>query len=104
MLYQMKHQTPHIVFDEAPLSYLLEGRGMHYNQARGMDHSVKCEDPSTICYHVIIPGGRLIGKIECSDTFGVDLHMKKYLKQSYSMIDSDEKISLIEQKFSAREK
>ena len=47
-----------------------------------MDNSIECEDPTTICYQVLVPGGRLIGKIECSDAFGVDLLLENFINNT----------------------
>ena len=33
------------------------------------------DDPSTLLYYVIKPGGILVGEIECSDIFGVEFNL-----------------------------
>lgn len=81
---EMDHISPHVVFDDSPLSYLQDGGfaglGQRFQEGMGIDHSVQCYDPTNLTYHVITIGGCLIGKIECSDAFGVDVQIDKFIE------------------------
>ena len=82
---EMEHISPHVVFDDSPISYLQDGGfaglGHRFFEGQGRDGSVECYDPSKLTYQVITIGGRLIGKIDCSDVFGVDIDLDKFIER-----------------------
>lgn len=82
---ELEHLSPHVVFDDSPISYLQDGGfaglGHRFFEGQGKDGSVQCYDPSKITFQVITFGGRLIGKIDCSDVFGVDIDLDKFLNR-----------------------
>lgn len=66
---QVEHISPHVVFDDAPLSYLPDRKYSKHDgktSFHSIDSSVQCVDFSSYHY-VITVGGRLVGKIDCSD-------------------------------------
>lgn len=81
----MTRYTPHIIFENSPLSFLIDGHGYSLRkeyEARGMDWSVEQLDFSIITFYVIDNKGRLVGQIQSSDAFGVDLQLESYSDQS----------------------
>ena len=66
---EVEHISPNVVFDDSPLSYLPDRKySKHDIQAslHSVDSSVQNVDFSS--YHYVITiGGRLVGKIDCSD-------------------------------------
>ena len=82
ILASVKKVTPHIVFDDAPLCYLAPGSrntGQMFAEALGHDLSMdNWFDPHGLTYQIVTPGGRLIGELICSDSFGVDLILEDF--------------------------
>lgn len=83
ILDSIRHWPPHVVFSDSPLSYLAESYGgQAYRYHVGMSSQETVSDPNTIEYQVIEPGGRLIGNVICSDTFGVDIILDNYINKA----------------------
>ena len=77
--------SPYIIFDDSPLHYLSDAKhdsAHKFATAMGMDQSIQWYDPHTITYQVITPGGKLIGALSCSDSFGVDLMMDRLFEKA----------------------
>ncbi len=50
-LKQVKHFTPHVVFEDSPLYYLTESiKGNKFNNLQGEKYNYDCQDPGTIYY------------------------------------------------------
>ena len=51
LLKQVKHFTPHVVFEDSPLYYLTESiKGNKFNNLQGEKYNYDCQDPGTIYY------------------------------------------------------
>lgn len=106
VLEAVDHKSPHLVFDDSHLPYLQDDGsadlGQRIKEGLRIDILVTCFDPTNLTYQVITIDGRLMGKIEWSDAFCVDLRLndfiecaQKGLKHASYSVDIDGKGMLI---------
>lgn len=83
MLSKMQKVSPCVVFEDSPIAYLSLGQqdaGHRLSMVLGMDTSVGTCDQHTITYRVLSPGGKLVGEIQSSDSFGVELILDDFFE------------------------
>lgn len=51
----MRHISPHVIFEDAPISYMAEGQAQTFYQGEGEDTTGKTNDPSVIIYYIVRP-------------------------------------------------
>lgn len=109
ILLALRHIAPPVIYDGAPLTYMSEGQANKFYEGEGESNNDAAEDPSVIVYCAVQPifevevpkqellatainaehepeptrkvhGVRLVGLIPCSDAFGVDLLVDRYVE------------------------
>lgn len=105
IIISMRHVSPPVLYEDAPLSYLSSGAANSFYQGEGENLNASVDDPGVLVYYVIRPiifveqelnvavanehpiikqgenfGIKLIGHIPCSDSFGVSLVIDRYTK------------------------
>lgn len=55
ILSSMRHISPHVIFEDAPISYMAEGQAQTFYQGEGEDTTGKTNDPSVIIYYIVRP-------------------------------------------------
>ena len=103
VLSSMRHIQPNVIFENAPLSYMLSGQAQNFYQGEGQNTDFHERDPSSINYFVVKAveknwhttdddhhdhhhkcgnfGLRLVGIIPFSDTFGVDINTDDFIQK-----------------------
>jgi hypothetical protein len=53
ILDSVRHIAPHVVFQDAPISYMFLGQAGKFYQGEGEDTNAKNDDPSVLMYYVV---------------------------------------------------
>lgn len=53
ILTSMRHIPPHVIYQEAPISYMAEGQANKFFEGEGENTNDQCEDPSVIIYYIV---------------------------------------------------
>lgn len=49
----MRHIPPLVVYEDAPISYLAEGRANKFYEGEGENTNGDCDDPSVVNYFIV---------------------------------------------------
>ena len=55
ILDSVRHIAPHVVFQDAPVSYMFAGQAGKFYQGEGEDTTADNDDPSVLVYYIVKP-------------------------------------------------
>lgn len=53
ILYAMRHIPPHVIYEDAPISYMAEGQANKFYEGEGENLNDETEDPTSINYFIV---------------------------------------------------